>query len=69
MPRSAADIAATKQKFYQLCNFPNVIGAIDCIHIAIKAPQINEDAYVSRKQYHSLNIQVIASSDQVTASY
>lgn len=69
MPRSAADIAATKHKFYQLSNFPNVIGAIDCTHIAIKAPQINEDVYVNRKQYHSLNIQVIANSDQVITSY
>ncbi|KAL3992082.1 olfactory receptor [Sarotherodon galilaeus] len=38
--------------------FPNVIGAIDCTHIAIKAPPgPNEGDFVNRKGVHSINVQ------------
>ncbi|KAK0136546.1 putative nuclease HARBI1 [Merluccius polli] len=43
----------------QIADFPNVIGAIDCTHIAIKAPSEGEYAYVNRKHFHSLNVQII----------
>uniref|UniRef100_A0A3B3R9K2 DDE Tnp4 domain-containing protein n=1 Tax=Paramormyrops kingsleyae TaxID=1676925 RepID=A0A3B3R9K2_9TELE len=42
-----------------MSGFPNVIGAIDCTHIAIKAPSENEFAYVNRKHFHSINVQII----------
>ena len=35
--------------FNAVANFPNVLGAIDCTHVAIKAPSCSEDAYVNRK--------------------
>lgn len=39
--------------------FPNVIGTIDCTHIAIKAPPCpNEGDFVNRKGVHSINVQV-----------
>ncbi|KAL6479612.1 hypothetical protein MHYP_G00130450 [Metynnis hypsauchen] len=41
--------------------FPNVIGAIDCTHIRIKAPSGPTEAdYVNRKSFHSINVQVHA---------
>ncbi|KAK0153299.1 putative nuclease HARBI1 [Merluccius polli] len=43
----------------EIAGFPNVIGAIDCTHIAIKAPSEGEYAYVNRKHFHSLNVQII----------
>ncbi|KAK0151761.1 putative nuclease HARBI1 [Merluccius polli] len=43
----------------KIADFPNVIGAIDCTHIAIKAPSEGEYAYVNRKHFHSLNVQII----------
>lgn len=69
MPRGAEELAQTKQKFYEEATFPNVIGAIDCTHIPIKAPYVDEYAYVNRKNYHSLNIQVVANSDQLITNY
>ncbi|XDV25593.1 hypothetical protein PO909_029486, partial [Leuciscus waleckii] len=40
--------------------FPNVIGAIDCTHIPIKAPPgPNEGDFVNRKGVHSINVQGI----------
>ena len=48
-PNEAADIARTKREFYAIRGFPNVLGAIDCTHIGIIAPDKNIEAdYVNR---------------------
>ncbi len=39
--------------------FPNVIGAIDCTHIAIRAPYGNESVYINRKHVHTIKMQVM----------
>ncbi|XP_071629528.1 putative nuclease HARBI1, partial [Temnothorax longispinosus] len=44
--------------------FPGVYGCIDCTHVAIFPPKINDEvypehAYVNRKRYHSINVQLI----------
>ena len=44
------------QAFYELAEFPRVIGAIDGTLITIKRPSINELLYVTRKTGHSLNV-------------
>ena len=37
----------------------NVIGALDCMHVALLAlPDDDAPAYVNRKGYHSINVQV-----------
>ena len=48
-----------KQAFFAKNGFPGVIGCIDCTRICIQAPRINENDFVNRKGYHSLNVQVI----------
>ena len=58
-PYDAANQANIKAQFAEIAGFPNVIGAIDCTHIAIKAPSEGEYAYVNRKHFHSLNVQII----------
>lgn len=49
--------------FYELANFPAVLGAIDCTHIAIQSPGGDTaELYRNRKGYFSLNVQCVASS-------
>lgn len=51
--------------FYTKHNFPGVIGCIDCTHIAIHSPSVDdpefhEHLYVNRKNYHSINVQLVS---------
>ena len=48
-PYTAVEQANIKMQFAAMSSFPNVIGAIDGTHVAIKAPTDNEYAYVNRK--------------------
>ena len=52
-----------KREFYEIAGFPNVVGAIDCTHVRIKPPSVNDYAYVNRKNYHSINVQVICDAN------
>ncbi|XP_053975576.1 putative nuclease HARBI1 [Hylaeus volcanicus] len=59
---------ANSQTFYQGHGFPGVIGCIDCTHVAIVAPGINdpeypEHIYVNRKGYRSINVQLVCDPD------
>ncbi|KAI8433384.1 hypothetical protein MSG28_015424 [Choristoneura fumiferana] len=47
------------QKFYELYNFPNVIGIIDGTLIPIDAPTTDEPAFVDRKGGHSINCMMV----------
>ena len=58
-PTDPASIRRTKQEFYALANFPNVIGCVDGTHIPIEKPNMNEQRFVNRKHYHSINVQCI----------
>jgi len=50
-------------KFYALANFPGVLGAIDCTHVAIKSPGGNDaELYRNRKGYFSVNVQAICTA-------
>lgn len=58
-PTSVDEFSDIKQGFHKIANFPGVIGAIDGTHVAIKAPVSNEVAFVNRKRFHSINVQVV----------
>ncbi|XP_050465124.1 uncharacterized protein LOC126858702, partial [Cataglyphis hispanica] len=45
------------------CGFPKVIRAIDGTHIRIAAHKIYPEAYINRKGYHSIQLQVICDSN------
>ncbi|XP_063063602.1 putative nuclease HARBI1 [Engraulis encrasicolus] len=62
-PTTAAQCITIKQQFSDIAGFPNVLGAVDGTHVAIKAPQENEDLYVNRKHFHSINVQVICDAN------
>ncbi len=47
-PYTVREQAEIKMQFAEMSGFPNVIGAIDCIHIAIRAPYEKKFVYVNR---------------------
>ncbi|XP_062849576.1 putative nuclease HARBI1 [Trichomycterus rosablanca] len=54
-----------KEEFHRIAGFPRVIGCMDGTHIPIKAPAENEEDYVNRKSFHSINIQIIQTTAPV----
>ena len=61
---SGDEARAVIQEFYRICNFPGVIGAIDCTHIPIQSPGgQNAEVFRNRKQYFSINVQTISDAN------
>jgi hypothetical protein len=58
-PQSQEERGTVKQGFYEIANFPCVIGCVDGTHIKIIAPSQNEPDFVNRKRVHSINVQGI----------
>ncbi|XP_073714854.1 uncharacterized protein [Misgurnus anguillicaudatus] len=59
IPYTVGEQANIKRQFAAMSGFLYVIGAIDCTHIAIRAPYVDEFIYVNRKHVHSINVQII----------
>ena len=55
-PHTQNDIVRSKQEFYEIAQFPNIIGAIDGTLINIVRPRRDEHLFVNRKGKHSLNV-------------
>ena len=64
-PRTPRAVIATREGFYNLGDFPRVLGAIDGSLVPIIAPSENEPVYVSRKGYHAINVQGIMNAELV----
>jgi hypothetical protein len=62
-PRAIAELNRVKQDFYAIGRIPGVIGVLDGTHIPIVAPSENEPVFVNRKNFHSINCQVVTSRD------
>uniref|UniRef100_A0A9J8DJ69 Putative nuclease HARBI1 n=1 Tax=Cyprinus carpio carpio TaxID=630221 RepID=A0A9J8DJ69_CYPCA len=62
-PYTVGEQANIKRQFAAMSGFPNVIGTIDCTHIAIRAPYVDEFIYVNRKHVHSINVQIICDAN------
>ncbi|XP_023695555.1 putative nuclease HARBI1 [Paramormyrops kingsleyae] len=52
----------SKEEFYRVAGMPNVIGVVDCAHIAIKAPNSEDLSYINKKGFHSINCQLVCDS-------
>ena len=55
----AAEVQDVKRGFYEKGGFPGVVGCIDGTHVRIQAPNKNENDYVNRKGFHSINVQAV----------
>ena len=55
---TANDKLARQTSFEEEGGFPGIIGLIDGTHIRIRAPEDDPDAYIDRKKFFSLNVQV-----------
>ena len=64
-PTTNAEITRIKQDFFDICNFPNVIGTIDCTHIPTVPPSLHEHVYRNRKHTYSMNVQVVCDADML----
>ncbi|XP_052243768.1 putative nuclease HARBI1 [Dreissena polymorpha] len=58
-PTSVHDRDAQVAQFAGVANFPKVMGVIDCTHVRILVPSLEEDIYVNRKGFHSITAQLV----------
>lgn len=58
-PRTEQEKNQIKQRFMEVRYFPGVVGAVDCTHIRIIKPIIEEHNYINRKGFHSKNVQIV----------
>ena len=62
-PTTQEDKLQTMQGFYEIANFPGVLGAIDCTHVAIQSPGGEyAELYRNRKGYFSINVQAVCNA-------
>ncbi|CAH1364013.1 unnamed protein product [Tenebrio molitor] len=63
-PTDRQTVMRTKNLFWNKYGFPDVLGAIDCTHVAIIAPPAEHPVYpaapfYNRKSFYSFNVQII----------
>ncbi|XP_058478425.1 putative nuclease HARBI1 [Solea solea] len=47
------------QEFQRVAGFPEVEGVLDCVQVAIKAPNSEDTSYVNRRGFHSVGCQLV----------
>ncbi|KAI4469675.1 hypothetical protein MML48_1g02985 [Holotrichia oblita] len=62
LPQTNEQRAQYRHAFQRKYRMPNILGAVDGTHVGIVKPQENENTYVNRKGYHSINVQIICDS-------
>ncbi|KAJ8971949.1 hypothetical protein NQ314_000466 [Rhamnusium bicolor] len=63
-PNNFEELNAVRRRFFEQYNIPGIVGWIDCTHVAVFPPKIEdleypEHLYVNRKGYHSINVQLV----------
>ena len=64
-PVSEAETRACIETFSELCNLPNVVGAIECTHVQIKAPSESAVDYFSRYQQYDFIVQGVVDGRKI----
>ncbi|XP_053273549.1 putative nuclease HARBI1 [Pleuronectes platessa] len=49
----------SSQDFKKMAGFPGVGGVLDCVQVAIKAPNSEDSTYVNKKGFHSVACQLV----------
>nr|XP_033798835.1 putative nuclease HARBI1 [Geotrypetes seraphini] len=62
-PTTPQALQDSMRRFYNVAQFPSVIGVVDCTHIALRPPRADEASYQNRKAFHSMNMQVVCNSE------
>ena len=60
-PLTHDECAKIKKKIYIHGGFPGIVGCVDRTHVRLQAPTQNENNYVNRKGFHSINVQAVCS--------
>ncbi|XP_072844424.2 uncharacterized protein LOC110091519 [Pogona vitticeps] len=56
-PTTDSELRRTRDAFFDIAGFPNVIGIVDCTHVPIIAPADMPALYRNCHNFHSLNVQ------------
>eukprot|EP00057_Strongylocentrotus_purpuratus_P007635 XP_011662109.1 PREDICTED: putative nuclease HARBI1 [Strongylocentrotus purpuratus] len=63
-PTTPLQIQQTQQRFFDYCQFPGVVGAIDCTHVHIRSPGgDNAQRFLNRKGRFSINVQAVCTHE------
>ena len=60
-PLTHDECAKIKKKIYIHGGFPGIVGCVDRTHVRLQALTQNENNYVNRKGFHSINVQAVCS--------
>lgn len=58
-PQSRHEIQRRQNELMGVVNFPGVVCVINGTHVRIVAPKEHKEKYVNRKNYHSINTQIV----------
>ncbi|KAK3880410.1 hypothetical protein Pcinc_015093 [Petrolisthes cinctipes] len=58
-PVNLEEIRDIQGEFLRIAGFPGVVSVVDGTHVRIVAPKEYEEVYVNRKNFHSINVQVV----------
>lgn len=65
-PTTQAEIDQTKEQFLNTFHCPGVLSIVDGTHVAVSAlSRLVEHAYVNRKGFHSINVQIACDARMV----
>ena len=64
LPKTDLEVKSLVDGFYAAHGFPQCIGAVDGTHVPIKRPTESYTAYINRKKFFSLNVQLTVGYQQ-----